>query len=83
MYGDEEELKKDPINHLFKLYVRINSEMEEEKKGFEAKKAEGIDVTELEANSLDEQARGYFKMMVSSTCGTNPFETFHEDTPFP
>ncbi|VUC34007.1 unnamed protein product, partial [Clonostachys rosea] len=63
MYGDEEELKRDPINHLFKLYVRINSEMDEEKKGFEAKKAEGIDVSELEANSLDEQARGYFKMM--------------------
>jgi hypothetical protein len=55
--------------------------MEEEKKGFEAKKAEGIDVTELEANSLDEQARGYFKMMVSSTCGINPFETFQWDPP--
>ncbi|KAL2177443.1 uncharacterized protein P884DRAFT_243547 [Thermothelomyces heterothallicus CBS 202.75] len=62
-YGDEEALKQDPINHLFQLYVRINSEMSAEKEQIEKRKQEGEDVTELEANSLDEQARRYFKKM--------------------
>lgn len=63
MYGDDVELKNDPINHLFHLYVRINAEMTAEKEKFEKIKAEGKDVTELEKNSLDEQARQYFKKM--------------------
>ncbi|TFB06357.1 Arginine-tRNA ligase [Trichoderma ghanense] len=62
-YGNEEALKKDPIDHLFKLYVQINAEMTAEKEAIEAQKKEGKDVTELEANSLDEQARRYFKRM--------------------
>ncbi|ELQ34998.1 arginyl-tRNA synthetase [Pyricularia oryzae Y34] len=63
-YGDEEALKKDPINHLFQLYVKINSEMSEEKEQIESKKKAGEDVTQLEQKSLDEQARAYFKKMV-------------------
>ncbi|KKP03403.1 arginyl-tRNA synthetase [Trichoderma harzianum] len=62
-YGNEEALKKDPINHLFNLYVQINAEMTAEKESIEAQKKEGKDVTELEAKSLDEQARRYFKRM--------------------
>ncbi|KAL7622640.1 arginyl-tRNA synthetase [Parahypoxylon ruwenzoriense] len=62
-YGDEEALKKDPIDHLFRLYVRINADKDAEKEAIEAKKKEGQDVTELEANSLDEQARRYFRKM--------------------
>ncbi|KAL2194717.1 hypothetical protein P885DRAFT_42295 [Corynascus similis CBS 632.67] len=62
-YGDEEALKQDPINHLFQLYVRINTEMSAEKEQIEKRKQEGEDVTALEANSLDEQARRYFKKM--------------------
>ncbi|KAJ4290042.1 arginyl-tRNA synthetase [Collariella sp. IMI 366227] len=62
-YGDEEALNKDPINHLFQLYVRINTEMSAEKEQIEARKKAGEDVTELEANSLDEEARKYFKKM--------------------
>ncbi|ETS01681.1 arginyl-tRNA synthetase [Trichoderma reesei RUT C-30] len=62
-YGNEEALLKDPIDHLFKLYVQINAEMTAEKEAIEAQKKEGKDVTELEANSLDEQARRYFKRM--------------------
>ncbi|KAL2264182.1 hypothetical protein VTK26DRAFT_888 [Humicola hyalothermophila] len=62
-YGDEAELNKDPINHLFQLYVRINAEMSAEKEQIEKRKQDGEDVTELEANSLDEQARRYFRMM--------------------
>ncbi|KAL7956336.1 arginyl-tRNA synthetase [Trichoderma compactum] len=62
-YGNEEALKKDPINHLFNLYVQIYAEMTAEKESIEAQKKEGKDVTELEAKSLDEQARRYFKRM--------------------
>ncbi|KAK5659779.1 hypothetical protein OQA88_990 [Cercophora sp. LCS_1] len=62
-YGDEEALDKDPINHLFQLYVRINSEMSVEKEEIEKKQKAGEDTTELEANSLDEQARKYFRKM--------------------
>lgn len=70
-YGSEEELSKDPINHLFKLYVQINSEMSEEKEKIEALKKEGQDTTELEAKSLDEQARAYFRRMVGSPHASN------------
>lgn len=62
-YGDDEALQKDPINHLFQLYVRINSEMTAEKEAIEERKKAGEDVTELEAKSLDEEARRYFKKM--------------------
>jgi arginyl-tRNA synthetase len=62
-FGDEEALRKDPINHLFELYVRINKEMSEEKEEIEKEKAAGKDVTERLANSLDEQARNYFRKM--------------------
>ncbi|KAG5999744.1 hypothetical protein E4U43_001900 [Claviceps pusilla] len=61
--GDEEALQKNPIDHLFKLYVQINAEMSAEKEEIEARKKEGKDVSALEANSLDEQARRYFKRM--------------------
>jgi arginyl-tRNA synthetase len=63
MFGDEEALKKDPINHLFELYVRINREMGEEKEKIDEAKKAGEDVTERLANSLDEQARQYFRKM--------------------
>ena len=63
-YGDEAALQKDPINHLYELYVKINKELTEEKLTIDTAKKEGKDVTELEATSLDEQARGYFKKMV-------------------
>ena len=62
-WGDEEALLADPINHLFNLYVRINQEMGTEKEAIDAKKAKGEDVTQLEADSLDEQARRYFSRM--------------------
>ncbi|KAK4188626.1 arginine--tRNA ligase [Podospora australis] len=62
-YGDENALKEDPINHLFQLYVRINAEMTAENEELESRKAKGEDVTKLEANSLDEQARKYFRKM--------------------
>lgn len=65
-YGDEEALNKDPINHLFNLYVRINGEIKEEEEKAKALKAEGkeSEAAELAENGLDEQARRYFKKMV-------------------
>lgn len=65
-YGDEEALTKDPINHLFNLYVRINTEIKEEEEKVKALKAEGkeADAAKLAENGLDEQARQYFKKMV-------------------
>lgn len=62
-YGDEEQLQKDPINHLFHLYVRISAEMAAEKDDITKRKQAGEDVSALEANSLDEQARQYFRKM--------------------
>lgn len=46
--------------------------MSAEKEKIEALKTEGQDTTELEANSLDEQARRYFRRMVS-----NPYGRFY------
>ena len=63
-WGDEEALLADPINHLFNLYVRINADMSVEKEAIAAKKAAGEDISALEDNCLDEQARKYFKKMV-------------------
>ncbi|CUM63367.1 uncharacterized protein PRCAT00000940001 [Priceomyces carsonii] len=46
-YGVEEEFEKDPINHLFEIYVKVNKDIE----------AEG------ENSPTDAQAREYFKRM--------------------
>lgn len=69
-YGDEELLKKDPIQHLFQLYVKINADSEAEqakiaelKKGATPGNSEAA--SELEANSLDASARGYFAKMTA------------------
>jgi len=76
-FGKEEELEKNPINHLFDVYVKINEIKAPEDKDIEQLKAEiksakvmGKDVTELESDlaqkvdaSEDEKARKYFKSM--------------------
>lgn len=50
---------------MFQLYVKINREKEDELAAIEALKKEGKDASELLATSKDEQARQYFKRMVS------------------
>lgn len=50
-YGDEEKLVKDPIHHLFEVYVRINKDIEQEG-----------DTLPLE-ESTNGKAREYFKKM--------------------
>lgn len=76
-FGDEEELLKNPINHLFNVYVKINDIVREQegpikelKEQIKADKASGKDVSELEQMlqplvdaSEDEKARNYFKSM--------------------
>ncbi|GKT88935.1 arginyl-tRNA synthetase [Colletotrichum tofieldiae] len=64
-FGSEEALKADPINHLYEVYVKINAAMSDEKEQIAAKEQAGEDVTALKDNSLDEQARKYFKAMVA------------------
>ncbi|EAS34256.3 arginyl-tRNA synthetase [Coccidioides immitis RS] len=77
MYGNEEELLKDPINHLFEVYVKINKDVGEQegpikelKEQIKLKKEKGEDVAALEKEletlvdaSWDEKARRYFKSM--------------------
>lgn len=76
-YGSEEQLLKDPINHLFDVYVNVNKDVsaqegpiKELKEQIKLKKAKEEDVSELERElqakidvSEDEKARRYFKSM--------------------
>ncbi|KAJ5835425.1 Aminoacyl-tRNA synthetase class 1a anticodon-binding [Penicillium robsamsonii] len=76
-HGNEEALIKDPINHLFDVYVKINRQVSEQegpikelKEQIKTKKEKNEDVAELEAQlaklvdvSEDEKARRYFKSM--------------------
>lgn len=50
-YGLEEELEKDPIHHLFQVYVKINADIE----------AEGAEVGQ--EGLINEEARKFFKKM--------------------
>ncbi|KAL3463923.1 hypothetical protein BJX64DRAFT_107744 [Aspergillus heterothallicus] len=77
MFGNEEKLLEDPINHLFDVYVKVNvivaeqaGPIKELKEQIKAKKEKGEDAAELEAElaklvgaSEDEKARRYFKSM--------------------
>jgi arginyl-tRNA synthetase len=77
LYGNEEALLKDPINHLFDVYVKINQDMaaqegpiKELKETIKTKKEKNEDVSAEEAKlqqlvdeSEDEKARRYFKSM--------------------
>ncbi|RHZ72797.1 hypothetical protein CDV55_108362 [Aspergillus turcosus] len=77
LFGNEEELLKNPINHLFDVYVKINQivaqqegPIKELKEQIKAKKEKNEDVSVLEAElaklvdiSEDEKARRYFKSM--------------------
>ncbi|KAL8957630.1 MAG: hypothetical protein Q9193_005146 [Seirophora villosa] len=77
MYGSEEKLQKDPIGHLFDIYVAINQVSKPEEDEIKEKKEElkktsetGKDTTDLakqiellESKSVNEKARRYFKRM--------------------
>lgn len=77
IYGSEEELERDPIGHLFDVYVEINKVSKPEEDEINMKKEKlklaveaGQNVTELEkeisalqAKSVNEKARQYFKRL--------------------
>ncbi|KAI4145266.1 MAG: hypothetical protein LQ341_002434 [Variospora aurantia] len=77
MYGSEEKLQKDPIGHLFDIYVAINQiskpeedEIKEKKDQLKKASEMGRDTTALEkeieqlgSKSVNEKARQYFKRM--------------------
>ena len=76
-YGNEEQLKRDPIGHLFDVYVEINKVSKPEEDEINEKKEELKEVTEagedssdlekeilaLQAKSTNEKARQYFKRL--------------------
>ncbi|QDS69709.1 hypothetical protein FKW77_009837 [Venturia effusa] len=76
-YGTEEELEKNPIGHLFDVYVKISKiqaeekdkikELQEEVKALQAKNedatAQTLEIKRLTEEGVDEQARKYFKRM--------------------
>lgn len=78
LFGNEEELVKNPIGHLYDIYVKVSSIQRDEAEQVKALKAEvaklkeeGKDASEQEAKinqmaaeGIDEQARKYFKGMV-------------------
>ena len=77
LYGSEEELQSDPINHLYEVYVRISRDVATEaeaikelKEEIDSKRKRDEDVTSLSKaleekieGSEDEKARKYFKSM--------------------
>ncbi|KAF2758922.1 arginyl-tRNA synthetase [Pseudovirgaria hyperparasitica] len=77
-FGSEAELVKNPIGHLYEVYVKISAISREEKEVMDAKEEEikklqeakeptGEKEAELQAlidKGVDEQARKYFKRMV-------------------
>lgn len=77
LYGDEAKLEKDPIGHLYDIYVEINKvskpeeeEIKEKKDALKQAEAGGKDtsglqkeIAALEAKSTNEKARQYFKRL--------------------
>ena len=77
MYGSEEALERDPIGHLFDIYVEINKisgpqetlikeKKEELKQAVEAgqnSQALETEIADMEAKSENERARQYFKRL--------------------
>jgi arginyl-tRNA synthetase len=62
-YGDEKELEKNPIQHLYQIYVKINSLLTDERNEIERQVKDGKDASQYRNEGLDPQARRYFKAM--------------------
>ena len=60
-YGDEKKLARDPIRHLFDVYVRVNKDIEREKEEEGGESISGLKGSSNE--STNEKARNYFKRM--------------------
>ncbi|KAI1367160.1 arginyl-tRNA synthetase [Xylaria arbuscula] len=62
-YGDEAAFTKDPIHHLFDIYVKISADFEPEEEAFKAATKRGEDTSELESQGLLGEAKAYFNRM--------------------
>lgn len=61
-FGNEEELVKDPIHHLYNVYVAINKVITEEKE-IEEKKSKEAGVKQTYNGPTDDEARAFFAKM--------------------
>ncbi|KAF1836380.1 arginyl-tRNA synthetase [Decorospora gaudefroyi] len=78
LFGNEEELVKNPIGHLYDIYVKVSGIQHEEAARIKVLKAEvatlkeegkdasgqEAEIKKIETEGIDEQARKYFKGMV-------------------
>ena len=64
-YGNEADLERDPINHLFQVYVKISRDVADQKELAGKLKTDGqeAEAQKILDEGLDEQARKYFKKM--------------------
>jgi len=62
-YGNEEAFAKDPIGHLFDIYVRISADFQPEEDEFKAATKREEDTSKLESQGLLGDAKAYFKRM--------------------
>jgi arginyl-tRNA synthetase len=62
-YGDEVAFEKDPIGHLFDIYVKINKDFEPEDDAVKEAKKRGEDTAVLESQGLLGDCKAYFKRM--------------------
>ena len=83
MYGSEEKLERDPIGHLFDIYVEINRVSKPEEDAIKEKKEElkqaeenkqntaelEKEIAAMEANSVNEKARQYFRKLETGDKG--------------
>ncbi|KAI0532330.1 arginyl-tRNA synthetase [Xylaria digitata] len=62
-YSDEAAFSRNPIGHLFDIYVKISADFEPEEEAFKAATKRGEDTSELESKGLLGQAKACFKRM--------------------
>ncbi|EEB05633.2 cytoplasmic arginine-tRNA ligase Rrs1/Mrs1 [Schizosaccharomyces japonicus yFS275] len=65
LHGDEEQLSKDPIRHLYQVYVKINADATAEQEKIDAEKAEAEAAGKPYETpvTLHDKARQFFKRM--------------------
>lgn len=62
-YGDEAEFARDPIGHLFDIYVKISADFKPEEEEYKAANKRGEDTSVLESKGLLGEAKAYFRRM--------------------
>ncbi|KAH8893655.1 arginyl-tRNA synthetase [Thozetella sp. PMI_491] len=62
-HGDDAAFSKDPIGHLFDIYVKISADFKPEDDAYKAAAKLGQDTAKLETQGLLGEAKAYFKRM--------------------